>query len=168
MRFDRFYLPLREGGADEEENLRLNSILDIDYLAMLGATGLLLPDAKLALEHLKTRGYKIGILSNGFREVQHEKLRSSSIDHLIDVVVLSDDININKPDRRIFEYALMQAETTAEASLMIGDNPATDIDGALNAGWKAMLFSPDSDASTATICGRQIQVLKHLKNLLKW
>lgn len=168
LRFDRFYLPLQEGGADDAENVRLNPLLDVDYLAMLGATGLLIDGAKSVLEHLKSRGYKIGILSNGFREVQHEKLRSSGIDHLIDVVVLSDDININKPDRRIYDYALQQAGTTADASLMIGDNPATDIAGAIKAGWKAILFSPASEADTMLIEGVQVQVLNHLKNLLKW
>lgn len=168
LRFDRFYLPLQEGGADEEENLRLNPILDVDYLAMLGSTGLLIEGAKKALEHLKSRGYKIGILSNGFRGVQNEKLRTSGISHLIDMVVLSDDININKPDRRIYDYALEKAGARAEESLMIGDNPSTDIVGAIKAGWKAILYSPTCAEDRMEIEGEEIEVINHLEKLLKW
>lgn len=168
LRFDRFYLPLQEGGADEEENLRLNPILDVDYLAMLGSTGLLIDGAKQALEHLKSRGYKIGILSNGFRGVQNEKLRTTGISHLIDEVVLSDDININKPDRRIYDYALEKTGARAETSLMIGDNPSTDIVGAIKAGWKAILYSPTCGEDRMDIEGEEIEVINHLEKLLKW
>ena len=68
-------------------------------------------------------------------------MRSSDIEHLIDVVVLSDDIGINKPDRRIFDHALRKAGATAEESIIIGDNPDADIKGAVDAGWKAIYFN---------------------------
>lgn len=168
LRFDRFYLPLLEGGVPEEENRRLNPQLDVDYLAMLGSTGLLVDGAAAALSHLRERGFHIGILSNGFRGVQHEKLRSSGIGHLIDKIVLSDDINVNKPDRRIYEYALEQAGATAAGSLMIGDNPDTDIAGAVRAGWHALLYAPHAPDEKIVIERREIGVIRHLDTLLNW
>lgn len=168
LRFDRFYLPLLEGGMDEDENLRLNPLLDADYLGKLGSSGMLLPGAKEALRHLKSRGYDIGILSNGFRGVQHEKLLSSGIVHFVDKVVLSDDINVNKPDRRIFDYALSQSGATAAGSLMIGDNPDTDIAGAVRAGWNAMLYAPHCGDNEIVIERHNIPVLDNLERLLNW
>lgn len=168
LRFDRFYLPLLEGGMDDAENRRLNPLLDVDYLGMLGATGLLLDGAKEALAHLKSRGFMIGVLSNGFRGVQHDKLRSSGIESLVDKVVLSDDINVNKPDRRIYDYALLQAGTCAAESLMIGDNRDTDIAGALRAGWNAILYAPCNPDATIVVEGCEIPVLHHLGRLLNW
>lgn len=168
LRFDRFYLPLREGGVEEEENLSLNHDLDVVYLEALGATGLLLDGAKEALAHLKSRGYMIGILSNGFSGVQHEKLRSSGIGHLVDRIVLSDDIGVNKPDRRIFDHALRQSGVSAGESLMIGDNPDTDIAGALRAGWNAMLYAPHSHDASVMAEGMEIPVLHHLGCVLNW
>lgn len=168
LRFDRFYLPLSESGMEEEENCRLNPLLDADYLRKLGSAGMLLPGSREALGHLKARGYNIGVLSNGFRGVQHEKLQSSGIAHLVDKVVLSDDINVNKPDRRIFDYALSQSGATAAGSLMIGDNPDTDIAGAVRAGWNAMLYAPRCVDNEIVIEGHNIPVLDNLERLLNW
>lgn len=168
LRFDRFYLPLQEGGMGDAENLRLNPVLDVDYLDMLGSTGLLLDGAKEALAHLRSRGYRIGILSNGFRGVQHEKLRTSGIAGQVDEVVLSDDINVNKPDRRIYDHALRLSEASAGETLMIGDNPDTDIAGAVRAGWKAMLYAPRHSAAVISVEGVEIPVLHHLEQLLNW
>ena len=110
------------------------------------------------LIYLRSKGYKIGIISNGFYEVQYNKLRSSDIEHLIDVVVLSDDIGINKPDRRIFDHALRKAGATAEESIIIGDNPDADIYGAKSAGWRTIYFNrkgkpsvSEADAEVASL-----------------
>lgn len=168
LRFDRFYLPLREAGMADDENRRLNPLLDVDYLAMLGATGLLIDGAGEALAHLKARGFVTGVLSNGFKGVQHEKLKSAGIAHLIDIVVLSDDIGVNKPDRRIFDHALRLSGATAAESLMIGDNPDTDIAGALQAGWSAMLYAPRLHAAETMAGGCQVPVLRHFGDLLNW
>lgn len=168
LRHDRFYLPLKDAGVPDNENNRLNDALDHDYLELLGATGMLLPGALEAVSHLKKRGYYIGILSNGFKGVQHDKLKSSGLDKYVDLMILSDDININKPDPRIYDYALQQSNCAPDDALMIGDNPATDIAGAINAGWNAILFAPGHENSTTSISEREIPVLHSLSELLKW
>ncbi len=147
LRRDRFLLPLTEGGFTSDEADALSRELDGVYLDRLGSTGLLVEGARELLENLRCRGYGIGVLSNGFSGVQHRKLESSRIGGLVDCVVLSDEIGINKPDRRIFDYALQKAKATALESVMVGDNPQTDILGALRAGWRAaVLFDPQGCA----------------------
>lgn len=141
LQHERFARPLIDCGMDEKEAYDYSEVLHTDYLRILGQCSALVPGARTLLEHIKARGLKIGVLSNGFKEVQFDKLRSGGVLDMIDCIVLSDEIDINKPDRRIFDYALQKAETTAEHSIMIGDNPDTDIKGALNAGWRAVFFN---------------------------
>lgn len=143
LRRDRFLLPLLEVGTPRDIAEQLTNTLDTDYLAALARTGLTRPFARELLVEARRRGYKIGILSNGFVDVQFDKIRTARLSDLIDCVVLSDEIGFNKPDRRLFEYALRRAGATAEESVLIGDNPSTDIEGALRAGWSAILYDPE-------------------------
>lgn len=140
LRTERFRRPLTEAGMPEDEALVLCPELDPGYLDILAGETRLVPGARELLEWLRRHGLIIGILSNGFADVQYRKLENTGLAPLVDLVVLSDDIGINKPDTRLFRHA--QSRTpwpdTPEAHLMIGDNPATDIGGALAAGWSAV------------------------------
>lgn len=141
LQHERFARPLIDCGMDEKEAYDYSEVLHTDYLRFLGQCSTLVPGARNLLENIKAKGLKIGVLSNGFKEVQYDKLRSGGVLDMIDCIVLSDEIDINKPDRRLFDYALLKAGTTAEQSILIGDNPDTDIKGALNAGWRTVFFN---------------------------
>lgn len=141
LRADRFRRPLADAGCPDAD--AEGAFLDGHYLDRLGRMTRLVPGARRILAVLRARAYKIGVLSNGFTQVQHCKLHSCGLDGLVDAVVLSDDAGVAKPDRRIFDYAVAQAGVAPDACLMVGDNPDTDIVGALAAGWRAALFSPE-------------------------
>lgn len=146
LRMQRFVLPLTEVGCPPAQAEALARDMDMDYLDRLAKTGLLLPGAKQLLSALRAAVMKIGILSNGFRDVQYKKLHSAGIADMVDCVVLSDEAGANKPMKAIFDYALRISGATAQNSLMIGDNPDTDIAGATAAGWRAILFTPATDS----------------------
>ncbi len=145
---ERFRRVLANASYPEQDMEETVKRLDHEYLYRLGQLPHLVPGARDLIDYLKGKGYRIGIISNGFKEVQSRKMQSAGITHLIDVTVLSDDINVNKPDRRIFDHALRKASTTAGRSVIIGDNPDTDIAGALAAGWHAIYFNRDSVDTT--------------------
>lgn len=142
LRTTRFARPLTQAGCPADEAEAMARELDPLYLHLLGQCSLTKPGAIELLAKMKD-SYNIGILSNGFADTQYAKLRSSGLGEYIDCVVLSDQIGINKPDVRIFEHALRTAGTTAALSTMVGDNPDTDIAGALNAGWHAVWYNPE-------------------------
>lgn len=142
LRSERFSRPLREVGVDPKIADELSAKFDTEYLARLGSKTALVPGALELLRNLQAKGYRMGIVSNGFREVQFNKLRSSGIDGFFDVVVLSDDAGYNKPDRRFFEYAERKAGTVGKRNVIVGDNLLTDIKGALAAHWDAVWFNP--------------------------
>lgn len=138
---ERFRRPLAEAGYPVTENT-WREFSDY-YLDRLGECTLTVPGAHELLLRLRDQGFRIGIISNGFKEVQYRKLDSARLTHLIDCVTLSDEIGVNKPDRRLFDHALEKAGTTAAESIIIGDNPDTDILGGINAGWNVIYFNRD-------------------------
>ena len=98
----------------------------------------LLPGAVETLRELKRRGYILGAVTNGVSSLQNIKLDTAGIRDLFDVVVVSGDIGIYKPDRRIFDEACRRAGVKNEEALFVGDHPVNDIDGALGAGMPAI------------------------------
>ena len=92
------------------------------------------------LECLRER-YLIGVLSNGFADVQYRKLLTSGLWRYVQRMVVSDEIGVQKPDRRIFDYALSEVGAVADEVIMIGDNPDADIYGAKSAGWRTIYFN---------------------------
>lgn len=145
LRMQRFMLPLTEAGTPLAEAEALSRRYDTLYLDYLAREKALMPGAMELLEFLRQKGMTIGCLSNGFKEVQFRKIRNAGLEPWIDIVVLSDDININKPDVRIYQYAMERSgDTEPQNHMMIGDNPQTDIAGAVSAGWSAVWYHPES------------------------
>lgn len=148
LRSERFAKPLRIGGIPAGDAEAMAITFDRLYLDSLGQKTALIDGARDILDYLASRGYRMGIVSNGFREVQYNKLRSSAIDSYFDLVVLSDDAGANKPSPDFFHYAEKRAASARARNIIIGDNLSADIIGALKAGWEAIWFnrSPAGDA----------------------
>lgn len=87
--------------------------------------------------------YELHIITNGFDEIQGTKLRSGAIDHYFNHIISSGNVGFRKPDRRIFDHALNLAGATAQESVMIGDNPVSDIKGAYMAGIDQVFYNPN-------------------------
>ncbi len=136
-RFERLLRPVMPPASAREEAQKL----DEEYLWALSRQGATVEGAHEVLKIL-SRHYLIGILSNGFINTQYRKLRHSGLDRYVQRMVVSDEIGIQKPAKAIFDHALRETGAEAATSIMIGDNPETDIKGALEAGWKAIYFNP--------------------------
>lgn len=152
LRLERFALPLQAAGMDRGSAEEASRRLDGDYLRRLGDCTGLVEGAREAVDALLRAGIPMGIVSNGFREVQYRKLASGGLDGIFSPIVLSDDAGINKPDRRFFDFACTAAGVTPDRCVIVGDNPSADIAGALDAGWAAALWlvSPDCPADRDT------------------
>jgi putative hydrolase of the HAD superfamily/5'-nucleotidase len=77
---------------------------------------------------------KLGIITNGFTELQEARLQRTGLRHYFDLLVISEEVGIAKPDPGIFEHAFSFIDAhNREQILMVGDNPHSDILGGLNA-----------------------------------
>lgn len=115
--------------------------LDTNYLSILADQEETIPGVKEMMDRL-TKKHLIGVLSNGFARTQYRKLQSSGLDKYVTRLIVSEELGINKPDHRIFDYAI--SETGApKPYLMVGDQAETDVFGAMKAGWSAIWYNPD-------------------------
>ncbi|HEX9951158.1 MAG TPA: HAD-IA family hydrolase [Rubricoccaceae bacterium] len=107
------------------------------------------PGAEAAFHAVADR-VPVGILTNGFREQQRGKLaRFPEIARRTTVVVVSEEVGVAKPHRGVFEHALAEASRAVGRALapsevlMVGDSLASDIRGAVDAGWQAVWIGGD-------------------------
>lgn len=172
LRIERFAEPLRMAGMDDGNARKAAARLDTTYLRKLGQCTSMVEGAAELLAALAADGRRMGIISNGFTEVQHNKLRSSGIENFFEKVILSDDVGVNKPSASFFEAAAAAAGVSPEQCVAIGDNAETDICGALGAGWAAAVYfnrcGSQIPQRLLPYLGRLIQVnsLKQLHNIL--
>ncbi len=103
----------------------------------------LMPSAEQAVAHV-AECVPIGIISNGFSDQQRGKLERFGWTNRFSSVVLSSEIGVMKPHKEIFDRALqsLNLEHPSEA-LYIGDNYASDIEGASEAGWRSVWLNLD-------------------------
>jgi HAD superfamily hydrolase (TIGR01549 family) len=92
------------------------------------------PDATRVLASLHTR-YVTGVISNHEQPaIQRRRLAVSGLAQLLDVVVISGDIGVEKPDPHIFDHALQLMGMTARQCLFVGDSIMIDDAGTRSAG----------------------------------
>ena len=162
LSLERFQHPLIQVGID---NAPLAKEIGDEYLALLPSRTMLIPHAKELLEYLAPK-YPLTIVSNGFVEVQYKKLNSCNIDHYFAHVVLSEAAKALKPDKRIFEYAMLLNNTTSSETIMIGDSYEADIVGAQKAGINQIYFNPNLKSNDTQPSTYKVRSLSEIFNIL--
>lgn len=96
----------------------------------------LMPGAGELLAELKSRGYRLGIISNNDGNTR-AKCAAVGIDGWFDFILDSTLEGVMKPDRRIFARALQLGGASPEETLHVGDLWGCDVLGARASGWWA-------------------------------
>lgn len=84
-------------------------------------------DVLKSLEKLKKSSIKTAIITDGIPIKQYEKILRLGIDDLIDLVVISDEIGIRKPNPELFSYCLKKFKVKGHETIYVGDNIYKDI-----------------------------------------
>ena len=108
--------------------------------------------------------YKLHIITNGFEEVQHKKLKNSGIDHYFSTVTTSEEVGLKKPNPKVFLTALNKANSLPAQSVMIGDSLEADILGANNIGMETIFYNYRNESISKKI--KSIDSLLEIKNYL--
>jgi putative hydrolase of the HAD superfamily len=94
------------------------------------------------LTYLKKKGKKLCIISNGRTIDLYSVLEWLDIKKYFDFIVSSEEVNIEKPDKRIFLLMLKFFKQKPENCVFIGDDPCRDIPTPKKMGMKTILFKP--------------------------
>lgn len=123
------------------------------------------PDCEVLKELSKS--YILGVISNGPKEWQIEKLKMTGLFSLFDIVLCSSEIGICKPDKRIFEEACRRIGIATSRSIMIGNGFTSDVIGAREAGMQSVWLNRDNIAiPDSEWIGVMIHTLNDLPNCL--
>jgi putative hydrolase of the HAD superfamily len=157
-RFRRVFaaLGVDEPGCCDELNER--------YLATCPSKGYLIEGATDLLEYLAPR-YPLHVITNGFNDVQHTKLRTSGLLPYFREIITAQRAGVGKPAPAIYSYALNAATCACTDSLMIGDNWENDVLGARRAGLSAIWFNPERSEVPDADC-RHVATLRELTEWL--
>lgn len=139
LRTKRFVDAFKQIGISDET--RINQFGE-EYIARSPLKTALFPNALETLAYLKDKGYRLFLLTNGFKEVQIVKISKSGLAPFFEKMITSDESGYQKPHRKIFEYALKTVNAVKKQSLMIGDDVDTDIAGAKKFGMDQVYFNP--------------------------
>lgn len=100
------------------------------------------PDAVALMTELRSRGIKVGVLSNTLwaRHHHEEVFRRDGVLDLIDGAVYTSEIEWTKPHPEAFRAAMAAVEVTDPAAVVfVGDRPYDDVHGAKEVGMRAVL-----------------------------
>jgi putative hydrolase of the HAD superfamily len=134
------------------------------FLELLPKMAHLIEGAVDVLEYLLPK-YELHIISNGWQDIQVNKMKSSEIHHYFGEIITNELAGTRKPDRRIFDYAIDVTKANLVESLMIGDNYEADILGAINVNMDTVFYNPDN-ISTGQKPTFDINKLVELKEIL--
>ncbi|MEM7315116.1 MAG: HAD family hydrolase [Planctomycetota bacterium] len=100
------------------------------------------PDAKDVLETLKSQGYRLGLVSDGYLETQQNKFDALGLHDYFErnAVVFSDQFGREhwKPSSKPFEVSLNALGVEGSEAVYVGDNPTKDFKGARSVGMKSI------------------------------
>ena len=113
----------------------------------------LLPGAKDALKSVRSKDFRVGLISNTGRtpgsmlRVVMDKL---GILEYFDATTFSNEILVRKPNQLAFNLTLERLRATPKTAVHVGDDIDKDVLGAKRAGMRAVHYAPgNEDASKA-------------------
>lgn len=99
----------------------------------------LFPETKSVLETLRSRGFRLGIVSNWGWNLP-DFCEQVGISDYFEVILPSARAGCSKPNPLIFHKAMDKVRVSPERALYVGDNYEFDVVGARSAGMEAILI----------------------------
>jgi putative hydrolase of the HAD superfamily len=137
MEYQRIVLKEAGIGAEEKVVLGLLGMMQQEKMDLV-----LFDDVLEALDDLKKRGLKLGLISNIERDMS-ATLEKLGLSARLDIVVTSQDAGFTKPQPEIFRFALDKAGVKPDEAAYVGDQYQVDVIGSESAGMKGILLDRD-------------------------
>ncbi len=164
LRSERFRKALATFGIQDP---KIIDRLSDGYVELSPIQTAMFPNALETVKSLKSEGYPLHMITNGFREVQTIKIENCGLAPYFQELICSEDIGKNKPDKDIFHYSMRLAGCSANQSVMIGDDYEVDILGANAVGMHTIHFDPEQKFQDVKGEWR-IRELNQIPEILPW
>jgi 2-haloacid dehalogenase len=137
------------------------------YMKHLSNASFLYDDSIELVESLH-KDYKLTIVTNGLKDVQDKRIRKSVIAKYFEDIVVSEEVQVSKPDPKIFEHTLGNIKHTDKSKvLIVGDSLTSDIQGGINSGIDTCWFNSNKIVNKTKIKPTyEIHNLMELKDIL--
>ncbi len=141
--------------------------LNSAFLEAMADICTLLPGAQELIQALSKKA-NLGIITNGFTELQAIRLERTGMSEYFKHVVISEEVGVAKPDLGIFAHAFdMIGNPCKSKVLMVGDNQHSDILGGINFGIETCWLNRFDEPKAADIDPHhQVKSLDELHNIL--
>ncbi len=127
----------------------------------------LFPDVKKVLNELKENHFKICIITDLTADIQNKKLQHLGVNKYIDYMVTSEEVGAEKPNPKVLKLALEKLKLPKEESIIIGNNPKTDVQLGLNSGVKTILFDFNKDFLNKKTRNNPTYYINNFRDILK-
>jgi putative hydrolase of the HAD superfamily len=97
-----------------------------------------LPGAHSTLDLLRSRGYRLGLLTNGDGETQKYKIERFDLAKYFETILIEGELGFGKPDPRMYRLALSALGLKPEQTFMVGDNLSWDVEAPQELGIRAV------------------------------
>jgi putative hydrolase of the HAD superfamily len=139
---DRYLTYVLEGaGVVDPATVAAMSEWRRSYNAPVGLWYALEPSAEPALALARAAGVRTAVISNSNGSARGI-MESLGLARYLDFVIDSGEVGVEKPDPRIFRFALERAGVGAADAVYVGDLYSVDVRGARAAGLDAILLDP--------------------------
>ena len=125
------------------------------------------PKTNDILIYLKSKGYRLGIISNGITLKQWEKLIRLNLYPFFDEVITSEEVGFDKPSPLIFEEALKRMQGNPDKCIMKGNKLKEDVMGAVNVGMSAILVNSEISPEDLEKIEKENLDIKIIENIEK-
>lgn len=123
---------LAQLGRDDEvgDAARLEAVR---FDSLIGGCALY-DDVLPCVSALRSRGLRLGLITNNEPTHQRAKIAAVGLDGMFDTVVISGELGVAKPRPGIFEHACAALGVDPAEAVHVGDNREADVAGAFGAG----------------------------------
>jgi 2-haloacid dehalogenase len=135
------------------------------YLSNL-ALGTDLFDGASQVVHTLKKQFRLALVTNGLKDVQHPRLEHSELKDCFEKVFISEEIGVAKPDRGFFDAVFTAINhPDPQKVLIIGDSLSSDMQGGISYGIHTCWYNPRAKTTGLPVT-YQIQSLRELPALV--
>ncbi len=95
------------------------------------------PEVKQVLKKLKTKKFKLAILSNGTPQLLKELVKKNDLDNFFDDLFSVEEVKIYKPDQKVYEIPVKKYKIKSEEIIFLSSN-TWDVSGGGNYGYNSI------------------------------